>query len=156
MTEQIIDNTEDPKPLISPEPEAKDTDENDREAADTTDRDGELESLDYGQVARRDLEELKSLFPALLGLTSITQLDDPLRYAALRDLGLSPKEAYLATGGISIPAYDNRGHLSSAVPKMAAASKDEMSASQLSDARMIFHDLSDREIQRLYKKVTAK
>ena len=54
-------------------------------------------SIDYAAIAEEDLRILKEEFPELYGASDITELDDPLRYAALRDLGLSPREAYLAT-----------------------------------------------------------
>ena len=52
---------------------------------------------DYAAVAREDLRALKAEFPELAAIGSITELNAPLRYAELRDLGASPREAYLAT-----------------------------------------------------------
>jgi hypothetical protein len=160
MTEDITKEIESvPVPQEHEEETSADTDASaqDAEKDEKTDAsDGYPAAVNYEQIAKNDLAELKALFPALSNLTSITQLENPLRYAALRDLGLSAKEAYLATTEIRTPYYDNRAHLSSAVPGMASAAKDDMTSAQLADARMIFHDLSDREIQRLYKKVTSK
>jgi len=117
-------------------------------------RDGEAdEETDYAELARRDMEELTAIFPHLSGKKSITELDNPLRYAALRDLGLSPKEAYLATAARGAQ-YDTRSHLSGAVPRAAGSRTDMLSAGELEAARELFSGLSDREIQRLYKKVT--
>ena len=107
----------------------------------------------YARLAREDMMELITLFPHLAGKESVAELDDPLRYAALRDLGLTPKEAYLATGGKD-KSYDNRSHLKSSVPRRAGASSDLLSARELECARELFSGLSDREIQNLYKKVT--
>ena len=108
---------------------------------------------DYASVAKKDLQELISIFPHLSSKRSITELDNPLRYAALRDLGLSPKEAYLATSqGETV--YDNRSHLRSAVPKRIGTSEKAMTHSELESARELFGNLSDGELQRLYKKVT--
>ena len=110
-------------------------------------------TVDYGEVEKQDLEELQALFPHLKSKTSITELDNPLRYAALRDLGLSPKEAYLATSDFR-QSYDNRSHLRSSVPKSASAPQNILSRSELDAARELFSGLSDREIQKLYKKVS--
>lgn len=110
-------------------------------------------ATDYAELAREDMRELIALFPHLRGKESVAELDNPLRYAALRDLGLTPKEAYLATNGYN-RGYDNRSHLRSAVPKPAAASCDMLDARGLEAARELFAGLSDREIQRLYKKVS--
>lgn len=113
----------------------------------------EGDSIDYEELERADMEELCSLFPNLRGKTKITELDNPLRYAALRDLGLTPKEAYLATSE-PIQKYDNRSHLKSSVPRSAAAPADILTRSELEAARELFSGLSDREIQKLYKKVS--
>ncbi len=111
------------------------------------------EKIDYGELARRDMEELTAIFPHLSGKKSITELDNPLRYAALRDLGLSPKEAYLATAERAV-RYDTRSHLCGSVPRAAGSRTDMISAGELEAARELFSGLSDREIQKLYKKVT--
>ena len=109
--------------------------------------------VDYGEIEKQDLDELRVLFPHLKNTKSITELDNPLRYAALRDLGLSPKEAYLATSE-PIRRYDNRSHLRSSVPKSAAAPSGILTRSELEAARELFSGLSDGEIQKLYKKVS--
>ena len=124
----------------------------------TDDKDAEVSEedtseVDYGEIERQDLSELKSIFPHLRDKSSILELDNPLRYAALRDLGLSPKEAYLATSE-PIRKYDNRSHLISAVPKSASSPADLLSRGELEAARELFSGLSDRELQRLYKTVT--
>ena len=127
--------------------ETKDT------AAEGTDTDETAAAPDYASLAREDMRELISLFPHLRGKESVLELENPLRYAALRDLGLTPKEAYLATGSYH-PRYDNRSHLRSAVPRAAAASDDMLDSRGLEACRELFAGLSDREIQRLYKKVS--
>ena len=109
--------------------------------------------VDYGEIEKQDLDELRVLFPHLKNTKSITEFDNPLRYAALRDLGLSPKEAYLATSE-PIRKYDNRSHLRSSVPKSAAAPSGILTRSELEAARELFSGLSDGEIQKLYKKVS--
>lgn len=124
------------------------------EAADAPTEDEETdEPIDYAALAGRDLAELAELFPEVRGKASITELNNPLRYAALRDLGLSPKEAYLATRDRRT-AEDNRQHLVSRVPS-GAGSSSTLSGKDLDMARELFGTLSDREIQRLYKKVNG-
>lgn len=100
-----------------------------------------------------DLEILKAEFPELSGLTGITGLKNPTRYGALRDLGLSPAEAYLATNQRA-PLPDNRAHLTSGVPISARPPASAMTKGQMSQAREIFEGMSDTEIQKLYLKVT--
>ncbi len=123
------------------------------ENEDVEEKSDSSDTPDFAEIERRDLSELKTLFPNLKDKTSILELDNPLRYAALRDLGLSPKEAYLATSE-PVRKYDNRSHLISSVPKSAAAPSDLLSRGELEAARELFSGLSDRELQRLYKKVS--
>ena len=121
------------------------------EATPSSDEEAEGET-DYAALVAEDIRTLKSIFPELRRMTRITELKDPLRYAALRDLGLTPKEAYLATEGASRRS-DNRSHLVGALPKGVSAPAGSISRSELENARMLFGDLSDRQIERLYKKV---
>ena len=111
------------------------------------------EEVDYAEIIKADTEALKARFPELSKISDVTELDNPLRYAALRDLGLSPTEAYLATNFKPRP-YDNRSHLRSAVPMRASAPSELLGRGELEAARELFAGLSDREIQRLYKKVS--
>ena len=114
----------------------------------------DADTINYAALAEADLAALKAQFPALEGITSLTMLDHPVRYGELRELGLSPKEAYLATGGHVRKKSDNRSHLYSAVPRASAAALGLPSAKEMEDARRLFSDLSDAQIHRLYKKVT--
>lgn len=107
--------------------------------------------VDYAELMRQDAAELCAEFPELHGLCDVTELDNPVRYAALRDLGLSPSEAYLATA--SRKRRDNRAHLG-ATPAIAAAPRGTISDAEMAAARDTFPDMSDAEIRRLYKKVT--
>lgn len=113
--------------------------------------DTEDSSPDYGQIIVEDTERLRSLFPELSKIESITELDNPLRYAELRDMGLSPEEAYLATAGRR--KSDNRAHLSTAVPKPRAEMTGIMTRSELSAARDYLDGLTDAEIQALYRRI---
>ena len=112
------------------------------------------ESVDYAALAAEDLAELKAQFPALKDLPSLAALQNPVRYAELRDMGLSPKEAYLATGGTARRRSDNRSHLLSAVPRSSALATGLPSGAEMAEARRLFSNLTDSQIHRLYKKVT--
>ena len=115
--------------------------------------DNEEPLQDYGALAERDLNELKREFPELRSLEHVSGLDNPLRYAALRDLGLTPREAYLATA--KRPRPDSRAHLSAAMPRGAGSPGGGMTSRQLAEARELFSDLGESEIRSLYKKVTG-
>ena len=120
------------------------------EAEDTQDK---AVGIDYNEVARRDIEALRSEFPELRELGSITELDNPMRYAALRDMGLEPREAYLATTK-RVRKTDTRSHLTAAAPMSAHSPSNSIYGEELNDARALFSDMTDSEIQNLYRKVT--
>lgn len=106
----------------------------------------------YEELMASDLEELKGEFPELSGIESLTDIKNPLRYAALRDLGLTPTEAYLAARGKV--TRDTRSHLTGGIPRPAAAPLGSMSKKELEGARELFSGMSDTEIQKLWRRVT--
>ena len=111
-----------------------------------------VDAVDYEKLIMEDVALLKAEFPELVGINDITDLNNPLRYAALRDLGLTPAEAYMATAKRS--TQDTRSHLKSAFGKSAAPASAMISQYELATARDLFPGMSDSELQRLYKKVT--
>ena len=113
---------------------------------------GEEEGTDYEALVKDDMSHLSE--ELLSGEEiNISDLKNPLRYGALRDLGLTPKEAYLASGG-RVEKTDNRSHLFPSVPRTSTNSFSEIPRSQLEAARNIFVGMSDSEIRKLYRKVT--
>lgn len=96
-----------------------------------------------------DLSELKNQFPALGSIESITELDSPEEYLRFRSLGLTPREALLATGQSVKPSAPRRV----TSPIAVRTRSDRIPDYYLKMAREIFGNLSDREIQALYKKV---
>ena len=163
-----VEVTED-APLASEETEADTVQSADAEPAVENDGDAEPdeendggepdeptspEQTDYAQVIAEDVAALKASFPELKDLSDITELDNPIRYAALRDMGLTAAEAYLATTPRRA-VYDNRSHLSGAFPRAKSTPPTSgMSRSEWAAARELFSDLSDSEIHELYKKAT--
>lgn len=148
VNENVAAEDEDAKSQISTEQEQNNdaTDANAEAVAE------EKEAIDYEALIADDIETLKSEFPELTGITDITDLNNPLRYAALRDLGLSPAEAYMATA--KRRTQDTRAHLRSAHGRNAVTTVGMMSQYELATARELFPGMSDSELQRLYKKVT--
>ncbi len=122
----------------------------------------EEESPDYESLAKEDLNEIKRLFPDLAGLCDIRELDNVARFGELRDSGLSVKEAFMATNYNRLLASlaekaarsDGKSHLRSAIPTVSAPPSESMSAEQLRSAREIFGNLTDKQIENLYKRVT--
>jgi hypothetical protein len=144
ITENAQNDTEDAKSEVEDEAPA--------EAVEDIEKRSDPEGVDYEALIASDIETLRSEFPELREINDITDLNNPLRYAALRDLGLTPEEAYLATA--KRRTQDTRAHLRSAHGRNAATSVSIMSQRELSAARDLFPDLSDSELQRLYKRVT--
>lgn len=136
-------------------PEATPETAEESSAADGVYVDGEeADAPDYALIVESDLNELRKRFPELREIKYITELENPLRYATLRDLGLTPGEAYLATTE-KRRAADNRRHLSSAVPGGATGPMGSMSRIELERARDLFPGLGDAELHSLYKKVSV-
>lgn len=131
-----------------------DTPEADNPAEETEHTEGpsEADTVDYESLIAEDLALLRSEFPELKNVSDITELNNPLRYAALRDLGLSPTEAYLATA--KRPSQDTRAHLKSAHGRSMTPPVNMMTQSELATARELFPGMNDAQIQQLYKRVT--
>ena len=98
-----------------------------------------------------DMTELAEDYPELISSVKNT---NPERYGELRALGLSPKEAYLATGEKRKP-QDTRGHLGDSTPRAARSPISKMTRRELEIARSVFDGMSDEEIRRLYNRVKS-
>lgn len=124
----------------------------DYDLTDTADSDTDYNLTDTADLDTdysSDLELLKSSFPALSNIESIGELESPDEYARFRGLGLTPKEALLATGQSLKPPPQRRP----TSPIATRGRSERIPEYYLKMAREIFHGLSDREIQVLYKKV---
>lgn len=113
----------------------------------------EAEGGELCDTLSEDLEELRREFPELCDIESVTELQNPLRYAALRDIGLSPAEAYVLTSR-TLTRSDTRAHLTSSVPKTAKSPNTPLTKHEMEELRGIFGDISDADIYKLYRKVT--
>ena len=105
--------------------------------------DDSTEEVDY----TGEIESLMGEFP------DVNLGEREARYAELRALGLTQKEAFFASASRA-PRMDTRSHLSGGMPKMARSPMGAMPRRELEAAREIFSGLSDRQIEDLYKKVT--
>ena len=121
-------------------------------------QDGEVAEDEEGEdaphdesVLMRDLDELTAEFPELSSVARIEELLDPMRYAKLRDLGLTPREAYLATERRAA-RVDGRARMSGLAPR-AARSPRVMSSYAVRCIRELFDGITDDEIISLYKRV---
>ena len=138
-------------PPLAEEPEDITGSSSDADSSDGEDGGGNTDAY-YEELMESDLSLLRQEFPELMHLESLTDINNPLRYAALRDLGLTPTEAYLAVRGKT--ARDTRSHLTGGIPKPAGAPTGGMSRQELEGARELFSGMSDTEIQKLWRRVT--
>ena len=99
-----------------------------------------------------ELSALAEEFPVLCDGSPESHLNTE-RYEELRALGVTPREAFLATVKPR-GAQDDRAHLGAGVPKRARVNTGAMSMSDLRSARAIFTGMSDEQIRDLYRRVT--
>jgi len=116
----------------------------------------------FQQKAAQDLAEIKAAFAGLDDVQTILDLPNFQRFAQLRDMGLSPKEAYIAANPEGVRSQvadatrkktleDSKAHLKSSVPKGSRDSGVRMTRSELQTWREMFPGKSDKEIVKLYR-----
>lgn len=109
-----------------------------------------------------DLAEVHAAYPSTRGYTSVKQLPNFSEFARLRDLGVSPKQAYIAANPDAVTAAaaesarqrsmnDGKGHLKPAVRKSSKDNSLALSKKDMAMYRDAFPNLSDKEILALYK-----
>lgn len=109
-----------------------------------------------------DLAEVHAAYPSTRGYTSVKQLPNFSEFARLRDLGVSPKQAYIAANPDAVTAAaaesarqrsmnDGKGHLKPAVRKSSKDNSLVLSKKDMAMYRDTFPELSDKEILALYK-----
>lgn len=110
-----------------------------------------MTDADFARLAEEDLSELRAHLP---GLSTLAALSDPHRYGELREAGLSPLEAYLATDGKRLlgKRQENRTHLASSLLRSSRPAGGRIGADELTEARELFPSLSDREIEALWRR----
>lgn len=115
------------------------------------------------KMVRDDLAALALEFPETKGFTKFEDIPNHKRFGELRDLGLSPREAYTAANPDRMreAAADSvrqqninatKNHLQSNVPKASKDASEKISRGELEQYRELFPNLSDKEIIALYKK----
>ncbi len=146
MDEQILTPDSESAPETAELPETEDPcEENAEEPCTSEDEEAEIKpTLDS------ELEEIRREFPEIVEAMAAA---DAERYSELRAMGLTPREAYLASSTPKRPS-GGRSHLRDSLPRSAKSPESNMTRRELSAARELFDGLDDGEIQRLYKKVT--
>jgi hypothetical protein len=111
--------------------------------------------VDYAALAAADLAEIKRLDPTYAPASHLSELPFARRFAALRDMGLSVVEALAAVTPRFSP-YDTRSHLRPSAPGGARSPEGCLSTEEMKAAKVLFSDLSEKELQSLYRRVTAE
>ena len=123
---------------------------------DNTDGDALLTTTDpdEGEKAILDQTDIKNAIETeCAALSEIGLISNRDRYIALRQMGLTSREAYILTGK-NTASEISKAHLVSNVPSGASSPRGGMTGAEMEAARSLFEGLSDSEIQKLYKKVT--
>lgn len=115
------------------------------------------------QMIAKDMNELHSLFPETKGISRLEDVPNCKRYAELRDMGLSVREAYNAanpdarrdtivnsTKQKAINA--SKSHLKSNVPVAARDTSVKITRGEMEQMRELFPEMSDKQLVALYKK----
>lgn len=113
------------------------------------------EEVDYEALAARDLEELQMLSPDFRHVEHLSELPFARRFAELRELGLTVKEALYATLP-SLPHASTKAHLTSSVPRAKGRSEGALSTEEMRAAKDLFYGLSEKEINSLYRRVSTR
>lgn len=111
-----------------------------------------ISAEDGGASTEAELLSLAESFPEILASENPTDIINLERYNELRTLGLTEREAYLATRSVRA-REDSRSHLSPSVTREARGPHSAMPEGELRACRELFFGMSDAEIRRLYKRV---
>lgn len=111
----------------------------------------------FRRQAEEDLARLRLLDPETAVYRHLGEMPGAIRFAELRELGLSVEEAYYAVRGANpekpSPDRGGRAHLHASVPGRAASGGAGMTVGEIEAARRLFPGLPDREIASLYRRV---
>lgn len=120
---------------------------------------------DFAAMAESDLSEITKAFPSL-GLKSLGDIQNIKRFAELRDKGVSAAEAFAATNAqmlmegaerVGASKATGKAHLQSVAKKAGARAASQMTSAEREAAREFFGDnVSDKELEQLFKKATKK
>ena len=162
MQEELLE--QEPVQNDAPSPEGEAPEENEeRDFPAASDEEGEPdaeptpkeEAVDYARLAALDLAEIKRLDPAYAPAKHLGELPFARRFAELRDLGLSVKEA-LAAAAPRFTQTDGRAHLRAVAPRGARAPEGVLDRDRMREAKLLFSGLSEGEINALYRRVSKK
>lgn len=114
-----------------------------------------------------DLAAVQAVYPDAKKFASVKDFPNFAEFGRLRDLGLAPDRAYIASHPDAVrqsvaeatrqqTLNDTKRHLKPAVSKQSKDTSLRMSKRELAECRELFPDMSDREIIRLYRQAKSK
>lgn len=126
---------------------------------------GEEDAPDANALkAAADVADINKAFPGL-GIKTLAGLKNLKRYGELRDMGISPVEAFCATNAemlqksaeqIGAGKATGKAHLQSVAKKTGARAASQMTNAERRAAREMFDEMSDADLEKLYARATRK
>ena len=121
-----------------------------------------LRKTEFEKKAQLDLAEIHAAFPETKVYKSIYDIPNLEEFGSYRDKGLTAKKAYIAANPDAVrksvaeatkkqSLNDTKNHLKSNVPKGSKDTTPRMTRRELESYRDLFPDMSDKEIDELYR-----
>lgn len=119
-----------------------------------------LKEKDLEQLMAEDLAIIKSKYKVAEQFASVRNFPGVVEFARMRDAGVSPEKAFAASHLDLIisearqPVADSKSHLRSSVPKGAKDTGVSIPSDELDLYHEMYPDLTDKQLENLYKRVT--
>ena len=121
-----------------------------------------VQKMAFEKKMKEDLDEIHAAYPETRNLDSVMKFTNFREFGRLRDLGLSPKQAYIASHPDAVMASvatstkrqslnETKNHLKPAVSKSSKDRSLTLTRREMAEYRELFPDLNDREIAALYR-----
>ena len=126
-----------------------------------------MQQTKFNAKISADLAEVQAAYPDTKAYKSVKDFPNFKEFGRLRDLGLSPKQAYIASHPDAVrqnvaaatrqqSLNDTKKHLKPAVSKASRDNTITMTKKELAECRDLFPGMSDREIMKLYRDTKSK
>lgn len=126
-----------------------------------------VQKIEFEKKMKSDLAEVHAAFPETKKYNSVLEFPNIQKFGEFRDLGLTPKEAYIAANPDTVrdsvanaakkqTLAETKAHLKTNVPKGSKDTSLRMSKKELGEYRDLFPELTDKERIALYKQTLKK
>ena len=126
-----------------------------------------MQQTKFNAKIAADLAEVQAAYPDTKSYASVKDFPNFKEFGRLRDLGLSPKQAYIASHPDAVrqnvaaatrqqSLNDTKKHLKPAVSKASRDNTITMTKRELAECRDLFPGMSDKEIMKLYRDTKSK